>query len=285
MPPWYANGQGVKHDDLKAVKWYQKAADQGYARAQNSLGVLYESGQGVKQDYVKAVEWYQKAADQGNEYAQYNLGLLYANGQGVKQDDLKAAEWYQKAADQGHSNAKENLANLNHRLNCKKSASTEIFGIAIKCANRDQLMAAVKNAGASVIREDKNKWGDVYNSSSVLKGSSEFHIDYTVDDRFAKAYYIFPSHMDANQITMVRDFVANKYGNPNSSKGNVSLGNASFEWHLKDGIILTVSRGWPDTTTYLNFTYPKNYQEMMNEYERQRKESEAKQYEKQNNAF
>ena len=30
-----------------AVKWYRKAADQGYAEAQSNLGELYANGQGV----------------------------------------------------------------------------------------------------------------------------------------------------------------------------------------------------------------------------------------------
>ena len=44
------------------------------------LGICIERGEGVKQDYKKAVEWFQKAADQGYASAQYNLGLRYANG-------------------------------------------------------------------------------------------------------------------------------------------------------------------------------------------------------------
>ncbi len=42
-----------------------KAADQAYAKAQSNLGTMYESGHGIAKDDIKAVEWYQKAADQG----------------------------------------------------------------------------------------------------------------------------------------------------------------------------------------------------------------------------
>lgn len=31
------------------MKWYRKAAEQGYAYAQNSLGRCYENGKGVKE--------------------------------------------------------------------------------------------------------------------------------------------------------------------------------------------------------------------------------------------
>ena len=62
----YFTGQGVKQDKEEAVKWYRKAAEQGYASAQYNLGNIYGNGRGVKQDYVEAVKWYRKAADQGD---------------------------------------------------------------------------------------------------------------------------------------------------------------------------------------------------------------------------
>jgi serine/threonine protein kinase len=56
----------VAQDWQHAISWYRKAADQGQADAQNSLGVCYENGTGVGQDAQKAVEWYQKASEQGH---------------------------------------------------------------------------------------------------------------------------------------------------------------------------------------------------------------------------
>ena len=56
---------------------------------------------GVVQDDVTAVKWFTKAAQQGNASAQFNLGLMYANGEGVVQDDVTAVKWYTKAAQQG----------------------------------------------------------------------------------------------------------------------------------------------------------------------------------------
>jgi TPR repeat protein len=36
----YAFGKGVLKDYKQAVYWYQKAADQGYAKAQSNLGLF-----------------------------------------------------------------------------------------------------------------------------------------------------------------------------------------------------------------------------------------------------
>ena len=61
----YQNGRGVLQDNLEAVKWYRKAAEQGNANAQNNLGYMYQYGKGVPQSKLEAVKWYRKADSQG----------------------------------------------------------------------------------------------------------------------------------------------------------------------------------------------------------------------------
>ena len=39
---------------------------------------MYYAGEDVPQDYKKALKWFQKAANQGDDNAQYHLGLMYA---------------------------------------------------------------------------------------------------------------------------------------------------------------------------------------------------------------
>ena len=103
----YTNGQGVTQDYGEAVWWYRKAADQGYARAQYNLGYMYATGQGVAQDYGEAVRWSRKAADQGPADAQYNLGVMYANGLGVPQDYVRAHMWWNLATARGLKRARK----------------------------------------------------------------------------------------------------------------------------------------------------------------------------------
>ncbi len=105
----YLNGDGVPHDDTKAMKWWRKAAEQGHAKAQFILGLMYYMGLGVPQDYARALQWYRKAAEQGEAGAQYNLGQMYRKGQGVPQDYAKALQWYRKSAEQGYAAAQSNL--------------------------------------------------------------------------------------------------------------------------------------------------------------------------------
>lgn len=103
---------GFPEDFAKAAAWYCKAAEQGHAMAQLSIGIAYNQGQGVPQDYAQAAFWWRKAAEQGIGQAQSNLGVLYFNGQGVPQDNAQAAFWYRKAADQCDADAQHNLGLL-----------------------------------------------------------------------------------------------------------------------------------------------------------------------------
>ena len=89
----------------EAFSLYQQLAEQGHAKAQFNLGVMYDQGQYVTQNYAEAVSWYLKAAEQGNTNAQYNLAVKYQAGQGVIQDHTKAAYWYRKAAEEGVAEA------------------------------------------------------------------------------------------------------------------------------------------------------------------------------------
>ncbi|TAH01778.1 MAG: sel1 repeat family protein, partial [Sphingobacteriales bacterium] len=92
-----------------AILPLSKAAEQGYARAQYNLGLMYEEGIGVLQDKKEAISWYFKAAEQGVADAQYNLGIMYTKGEGVLQDKKEAVNWYRKAAEQGNAKAQYKL--------------------------------------------------------------------------------------------------------------------------------------------------------------------------------
>jgi TPR repeat protein len=67
-------------DNQKAREWYEKAAEQGNADAQCSLGQMYYEGIVVKRDYQKAREWWEKAAEQGDSKAQQRLGWMIIMG-------------------------------------------------------------------------------------------------------------------------------------------------------------------------------------------------------------
>ncbi|WP_461206644.1 tetratricopeptide repeat protein [Clostridium sp. DL1XJH146] len=96
----YYNSSILKNKS-KAFKFYKKAAELGFPRAQKELANCYRDGNGTKIDYKKAVEWYRKSAEQGYAPAMTNLGWAYSVGKGVNSDDNKAIGWYRKGAEAG----------------------------------------------------------------------------------------------------------------------------------------------------------------------------------------
>jgi TonB family protein len=85
-------------DYKTALEVWRPLAEEGNARAQNNLGVMYENGKGVPQNIAEAVKWYRLAAEQGYGGAQNNLGLIYAIGRGIQRDPIRAYMWFSLAA-------------------------------------------------------------------------------------------------------------------------------------------------------------------------------------------
>ena len=104
----------TRGDYQTTFKFLLPLAEQGNALAQMMLGVMYAKGQGVKQDDVEAVKWYRKAAEQGYADAQAMLGFSYLLGQsGVQVNKSLAKEWFGKACDNGEQVGCEYYSKLN----------------------------------------------------------------------------------------------------------------------------------------------------------------------------
>lgn len=97
----YNEGKGVTKDDGEAVKWWRKAAEQGYADAQVDLGTAYMNGRGVILDHAEAMKWWRMAAEQGVTEALSKIGAVYYKGRGVTKNYVEAMKWYRKAGEQG----------------------------------------------------------------------------------------------------------------------------------------------------------------------------------------
>jgi hypothetical protein len=109
---WYLEGRaGLPKDDVQALEWFRKAAEQGHATAQLRLGEWYVLRRaGLPKDDVQALEWVRKAVEQRLSDACFMLGNWYVEGRaGLPKDDVQALEWFRKAAEQGHANAQFTL--------------------------------------------------------------------------------------------------------------------------------------------------------------------------------
>ena len=93
----------MPQDYAHTLEWFCKAAEQGYAKAQNILGVMYRDGWGVPQDYVQAHMWYNLAASRlppgtDRDGAVKNRDILSAWMTPVQLAEAKrlAREWMEK---------------------------------------------------------------------------------------------------------------------------------------------------------------------------------------------
>jgi hypothetical protein len=136
---FYLQGAGVPKDEAEGVKWLRKSADQGNAAGEFWLGAAYYSGTGVAKDTAEALRWYRKAGDQGYAAAQYNLGQAYNLGNGVEKDPAEAVRWWQKAAEQGMAKAQYNLG-MAYRAGAgvEKDNLQAYFWIAIAASTLEQ---------------------------------------------------------------------------------------------------------------------------------------------------
>jgi TPR repeat protein len=107
---------GTPQDLRLAAEWYHKAAEQGDAKAQNNLGVMYEFGYGVPVDPQEAVVWYRKAAEQGNIKSHINLGNIYAKGKDVPIDYVLAYMFYTLGAKASDGEDRQNRENVKRML-------------------------------------------------------------------------------------------------------------------------------------------------------------------------
>ena len=100
----------------------KKLAEEGYARAQLNLGLMYANGYGVIENDKLAVEWFTKAAKQGYPYAQFNLGVVYYKGEGVIEDFIASYAWLSNAKANGEKDAPKAISIVKEEMNKEQIA-------------------------------------------------------------------------------------------------------------------------------------------------------------------
>lgn len=113
------------HDYTNAMKQWRPLAENGNARAQFLMGLLYYDGHGVPQDYAEALKWFEQSADRSYARAQRNLGEMYATGQGVKRDYVQAYKWLSLCAASGNDTCTEHRDWVAKKLKSSQLAAAQ----------------------------------------------------------------------------------------------------------------------------------------------------------------
>jgi TPR repeat protein len=85
----------------KGMRNIERAADQGLATAQATLGMIYFTGIGVPRDPKEAITWCSKAARQRLPLGMFYLGMAYSSGDGIPRNNDFSNRWIRAAADKG----------------------------------------------------------------------------------------------------------------------------------------------------------------------------------------
>jgi tetratricopeptide (TPR) repeat protein len=123
-------------------------AEDGYARAQFRIGVMYRYGRSVSKNPDLSEKWFTAAlpsilkfAQKGVPWAQTDLGTAYEVGISLKQDYERAAHWYRLAADQNYAGAQTNLGVLYANGEGVDYSRSEAVYWLRKAANQGDLVA------------------------------------------------------------------------------------------------------------------------------------------------
>ncbi len=133
----YANGDGVEKDEATAFTWYTLAAKGGYDLALLNLGDCYRDGRGTQKDEEKAFACYLQAAENGYAQAQYVVGNCYFDATLADRDLPTAMKWYEKAALQGYPEALE-------KVNHVRADMTELYNRGVDAYAHENYTDAVK---------------------------------------------------------------------------------------------------------------------------------------------
>ena len=85
----------------KGIRNLERAADQGLATAQATLGMIYFAGIGVPRDPKEAISWCSKAARKHLPLGMFYLGMAYSSGDGIPRNNDFSNRWIRAAADKG----------------------------------------------------------------------------------------------------------------------------------------------------------------------------------------
>jgi hypothetical protein len=214
---------------------------------------------------------------------------LLRDGKGTRRDVGRAKALFRQACDGGKQDSCSALAQLETDEQSARGAGgrqLELFGVPLQSADRARLRGAILRSGPVAQREDDRYWVDLYDPKGVLDGATGLSVAYSSEgQRLAYAMYEFKSFVDPDQVSRIIRMVSTKYGPPAEQRGMLQLGEVTATWRFADGMLLEVSRGWPDTTTCLKFVNPAVERRMKREIDESKDHEERQRARVQTAAF
>ena len=89
-------------------------------------------------DYVPAIRVFRTLAEQGNAKAQNALGLMFRKGEGVAKNPVRARMWFSLAANRGEAGAKAELHEVSRSMTAQEISQAEAMATACEASSYRQ---------------------------------------------------------------------------------------------------------------------------------------------------
>jgi len=86
-------------------------------------------------DYAPAIRLFRPLAEQGNAKAQSALGVMYRRGQGVARNSVRAFLWFSRAAARGDARAKVELREVSQTMTAEELSQAREMAQACEASN------------------------------------------------------------------------------------------------------------------------------------------------------
>jgi TPR repeat protein len=86
-------------------------------------------------DYVPAIRLFRPLAEQGNAKAQSLIGVMYRRGQGVARNSVHAFIWFSRAAARGDARAKTELHEVSQTMTPQEISEAQQMAQACEASN------------------------------------------------------------------------------------------------------------------------------------------------------
>jgi TPR repeat protein len=105
------SGRGVPQDRSQAAAWYRKGAEQGDARAQFNLGLMYRYGPGYSPGLEEWAMAFNPAPGHTGATARSSPAAKYSPGSGIPKDYVEAHKWMSLAAARATGDSQKRFEN------------------------------------------------------------------------------------------------------------------------------------------------------------------------------
>lgn len=118
---------GPEKDFAEALRWAQRASEQGDADGLWVLGRAYQIGRGVETDMTKAAEYFRRGAELKHPDSMNDYALLLMQGEYAEQDEEQGFRLIKQSAEAGYGAAMANLARCyQHGTGCEENMEQAI---------------------------------------------------------------------------------------------------------------------------------------------------------------